>query len=86
MHMVRDRAVALALPDTIGGRIRTRRERLKISQADFARAVNAHPTVVWRWETSKSVPDSEHTLRIAAALRVSMDWLVTGAGKKRASS
>jgi transcriptional regulator with XRE-family HTH domain len=54
----------------LGGRVRTRRERLSFSQTTLARRAGVHPNVVGRLERGIYNPSVLKLLAIARALRV----------------
>ncbi len=63
---------------SVGSRIRARRERLGWKQRDLARACNLDSVTVWKYEHERTRPSPETAVRLAEALRVSLDWLFTG--------
>lgn len=53
----------------------------------FARRVlDIDPATLWMYENGKRTPRAEVFVRIAQALNVSVDWLLTGEGQGPASS
>ena len=58
-------------------RIRQRRKLLKMTQAHLAKALGVSPTSVTDWETGKTRP-WENLERLASALEVTTDWLLSG--------
>jgi transcriptional regulator with XRE-family HTH domain len=65
----------------IGGRIAEARRTagFKVG-ANFATAINVHPSQLSRWE-SGDVPKVESLREIAEKTGASIDWLVTGEGR-----
>ena len=61
---------------TLGGRVRTRRERRRFSQTTLARRAGVHPNVVGRLERGTYNPTVLKLRAIAAALRVPLRDLV----------
>jgi transcriptional regulator with XRE-family HTH domain len=61
---------------TLGGKVRTRRERLSLSQTTLARKAGVHPNVVGRLERGIYNPSVLKLLAIAGALRVPLRDLV----------
>jgi DNA-binding XRE family transcriptional regulator len=64
--------------ETIGDRIRLRRELLRLSQGKLAEGVGVSQPTVWEWETGKSVPTRARVKTIAKALRTTADYLERG--------
>jgi len=60
----------------LGGKVRTRRERLSFSQTTLARKAGVHPNVVGRLERGVHNPTVLTLRAIAGALRVRMRDLV----------
>lgn len=63
---------------TVGARIRDRREALGWKQRDLARACDLDTVVIWKYEHERVSPSPSTAVRLAQALRVSLDWLFTG--------
>ena len=61
---------------TLGGRVRTRRKRLSLSQTTLARRAGVHPNVVGRLERGIYNPSVLKLLALAGALRVRLRDLV----------
>jgi putative transcriptional regulator len=61
---------------TLGGRVRTRRERLGFSQTTLAQRAGVHPNVVGRLERGTYNPTVLKLLGIAGALRLPLRDLV----------
>jgi transcriptional regulator with XRE-family HTH domain len=60
----------------LGGRVRTRRERLSLSQTTLARRAGVHPNFVGRLERGIYNPSVLKLLAIAGALRVQLRKLI----------
>lgn len=65
----------------VGPRIREAREHARISQAQLARDSECASLLIWKYEALDRLPRADILLRIAEALHVSTDWLLTGKGK-----
>ncbi len=63
----------------IQDRIRQRRKQLGLSMTEVATACGVAWQSVQRWETT-AAPKRTNLLVVAKALRVSIEWLVTGQG------
>jgi transcriptional regulator with XRE-family HTH domain len=63
-------------PKTLNVRIRERRERLHIDQAELARRAGVHKAQVMRWEAGTYHPLLESIIKLARALEVSVDDLI----------
>lgn len=63
----------------VGERIRAARERLGRNRNQLARELGTSWQHVGRWEDGLTEPSPESLRRIAACLRVSVDYLLTGA-------
>jgi transcriptional regulator with XRE-family HTH domain len=63
---------------SIGGRIRERRAALNLTQTELARRLETDAITVSRWERDNSIPRTDTLEKIARAIDVSIDWLVTG--------
>lgn len=74
-----DQAPATADPFSIGDRIRESRKQVGVSQADLARKVGVTQPAVANWESGVHDPRRLMLTKIADALRVSPDWLASGA-------
>jgi transcriptional regulator with XRE-family HTH domain len=65
-----------------GNRIRQARRQGKLTQEQLARAVGVHRSAVAQWEQAGgSHPTAENLARIAAATKVSFEWIATGRGR-----
>lgn len=62
----------------IGTRIITRLKELDLKQADLRRETGLSTTAISAYCTGKRVPDTESLYKIATALKVSMEWILTG--------
>lgn len=71
-------AVPMGSVQDIGQRIRSAREAAGLSQLALAVAIRMTPSVVYRWEAGATRPGRDALPRIAEALGVSEDWLLTG--------
>lgn len=65
--------------DGFGERLRRAIERGETNQSKLAAKIGQPRSRVSEWVHGKRVPSLEDVIRLAGALRVSMDWLVTGA-------
>jgi transcriptional regulator with XRE-family HTH domain len=65
--------------------MREARACVRLSQTALADALGIEQTVVSRYERGAVVPHVDTAIRIAAALQVSTDWLLTGEGRGPAS-
>lgn len=63
----------------IGARTRQLRREHRWKEIDLAGRAGVQPWVIHRCESGKSLPQVENLVRIAAALGVSVDYLLTGA-------
>jgi transcriptional regulator with XRE-family HTH domain len=59
-------------------RIKRRREQLKLSQRELARTCKVDVVTWWRYEQGQLKPSADAIVRIARALDVTTDWLLTG--------
>ena len=59
-------------------RVKTQIKAHKLSQADFARRIGMSPATLLGWMYHKRIPDIVTALNIAAALGVSIEYLVFG--------
>lgn len=79
--MIRDR---IKRRSTLGDRLKSAREGSRVggkrlTQLDLARAVGVDRNTVSRWETGGMVPrDPKVLASLAAALNVTVDWLISG--------
>ena len=62
----------------LGERIRARRERLGLRQADLAAALGLSAAAVSKWERGKTAPDIGSLLPLAGLLGVTVDHLLAG--------
>lgn len=63
--------------ETLGERLKHERERLALSQPDFARACGVGKGSQINYEAGRRYPDAQY-LSLAAALGVDVLWVVTG--------
>lgn len=68
----------MAIGDGVGQRIRQVREARKITASELARQAGVTPTAVWNWENNETAPRRPAFGKVAAALGVSEDYLLTG--------
>jgi transcriptional regulator with XRE-family HTH domain len=70
--------------DTIGTRIREARKRAGFQSAGaLATALGVAKTQVYRWERGEFTPGAQRLAEIASAVKVSLEWLVTGRGPRK---
>ena len=62
--------------EEIGNRIRERREKLGLKQADLANALQVSAQAVSKWERGENAPDISTIVPLAKLLSVSTDWLL----------
>jgi class 3 adenylate cyclase len=62
--------------ESIGNRIRHRRDRLGLSQAALAGVLQVSPQTVSKWERGEDSPDLALLVPLARALGVSTDWIL----------
>jgi class 3 adenylate cyclase len=62
--------------EEIGNRIRERREKLGLKQADLANALQVSAQAVSKWERGENAPDISTVVPLAKLLSVSTDWLL----------
>ena len=72
--------VDMDTPNSVGARIRTLREHLRLTQADFSAAVNVSRSFVSKLESDAELPGRGLLLAIAHEFGVSLDWLAAGNG------
>jgi repressor LexA len=58
-----------------GGRIRERRDELGLTRFQLAVAVGVQPMSIYRYETGRSAPSSEHLAALAEHLDTTTDYL-----------
>ena len=63
---------------SISTRIFEARCALRMTQAALGEACKMHPKQISHYETGSKVPGTASLAKLAAALRVSLDWLVVG--------
>ncbi|GKQ73935.1 prophage repressor CI [Aeromonas caviae] len=63
---------------TINDRILSRRKHLKLSQHELASRIGITRVSVGKWESGLNQPKGRYLNDLAAALGVSVDWLLTG--------
>ena len=69
------------LPEELGVRIRSQRERLGLKQQDLANALQVSPQAVSKWERGENSPDILTLGPLARLLGVSTDWLLGAYGE-----
>lgn len=69
--------------ETLGKRIRGRRERRGLKQADLAAALRVTPQAVSKWERGENAPDISVLVPLSRLLDVSVEWLLGGAPAER---
>lgn len=72
----------LVYMQTIGDRIRARRKEINATQAEIAARMGggSKRESLSQWETGAHQPSGEQLMRLARALGVNPDWLVSGRG------
>lgn len=71
---------------TLGDRLKETREKRKLNQADLADIVGVGRTTVSLWETDKKTPSGHNLNKIAAALDVTLDFLLNGVQARGSSN
>ena len=66
---------------TTGERIKSAREYRRISQTELAILSGIAQGTICKWEKGKTVPSTEHTIKLAEAMDVSYEWLLLGKGE-----
>ncbi|HII3686443.1 helix-turn-helix domain-containing protein [Pasteurella multocida] len=67
---------------TLGQRIRARRKKLKLTQANVAKAIKGISHVaISQWESDTTKPNAENIFDLAIALECDLEWLLKGEGK-----
>lgn len=69
---------SIRVQEILGRRIRRRRRALDISQETFAERAGIHRTQTTLYERGHRMPYASTLIKIAAALDVSVDQLLTG--------
>jgi transcriptional regulator with XRE-family HTH domain len=65
---------------SIGKRIKQVREYRKWNQTQLAKKIQSHAPEVSHWENGKRIPGLKTAEKLAKALEVSFEWLLTGQG------
>lgn len=65
---------------SIGKRIKQVREYRKWNQTQLAKKIQSHAPEVSHWENGKRIPGLKTVEKLAKALEVSFEWLLTGKG------
>lgn len=68
----------------INDRISARRRALSLSQVALAKKIGVTGVAVGKWESGLNQPKGRYLNDLAAALGVTVDWLLTGDGEARA--
>lgn len=64
--------------ETIGQRIRAQRKALRLSQEKLGSRIGVAGGAISQWEGDKTRPIGENLMRLAAELRLSPDFILTG--------
>jgi SOS-response transcriptional repressor LexA len=72
--------------ETINDRIAARRRAQKMSQDELARRIGITRVSISKWESGLNQPKGRYLNDLAAALGVTVDWLLTGEGNAPESS
>ncbi|MFM4981466.1 LexA family protein [Aeromonas caviae] len=70
----------------INDRISARRRALSLSQVALAKKIGVTGVAVGKWESGLNQPKGRYLNDLAAALGVTVDWLLTGDGEARGQS
>lgn len=70
---------------TAGDRLRGAREGLGLTQIELANSLRTSPGQIWRWETQGVIPGGPWLVKLAKALGISTDWILTGEGHESSS-
>lgn len=70
--------------ETINDRITASRQAQKMSKAELARRIGISHASVSKWESGLNQPKGRYLNDLAAALGVTVDWLLTGDGEATA--
>ncbi|MGT4672932.1 LexA family protein [Aeromonas caviae] len=70
--------------ETINDRISARRRAQKMSQDELAKRIGITRVSISKWESGLNQPKGRYLNDLAAALGVTVDWLLTGDGEARA--
>lgn len=62
----------------LGHRIRTKREKRMLTQADIASVLDVSTQAVSKWERGENAPDISLLVRLSRLLDVSIEWLLGG--------
>ncbi|MFE8726194.1 LexA family protein [Aeromonas hydrophila] len=69
--------------ETINDRISARRRAQKMSQDELAKRIGITRVSISKWESGLNQPKGRYLNDLAAALGVTVDWLLTGDGEAR---
>lgn len=61
---------------SLNGRIKERRKQIRLTQPEFAKAVNSSLATIRRWESGRTVPDGDKIKEIAQALNTTGAYLM----------
>ena len=75
----------MTTPHTIGARIRAERRDRGLTQDELARRIGVSRSAVAQWETGRTGQITGNLSRIAAALEVSVEFLVYGQDTRAAA-
>lgn len=64
--------------ETVGGRIRSRRRELKLTQSDIAKYIGISASAVTQWEQGLTIPNGQSLIFLSEILACAPDWLMTG--------
>ena len=62
--------------DSLGHRLRARREALRLTQLDIAQILQVSPQAVSKWERGENAPDITLLAGLARALGTTTDWIL----------
>lgn len=65
---------------TIHERIRAQRKNAALTQVELAKMVGVARVSLTQWESGDTSPKGENLMKVARALGVTPDWLVSGRG------
>lgn len=74
-----------AQPYNLAARIVGARTKIGMSKSGLAREVGVSPTCVWNWEEGNTEPRPENLSALSRALKVSVDYLRSGAASAPSS-
>jgi len=68
--------------ENLGQRIKSARQKKKLTQADLAKIINVSTATVGQYEVNSSKPSVHVLLKISDACEVNTDWLLKGVSTK----